>query len=103
MVFSSPVFLFLFLPLALVLYLQAQHAVRPAILLAISLLFYSWGEKGYVILMAASIVGNYIFGILVEAWRGRRLGWVVLTVGVLANVALLGYFKYANFFVDSTN
>src|SRR6185436_2425301 len=80
-----------------------QRALRPTILLAISLFFYAWGEKGYVLLMIASIIVNYFLGLFVEAWRERRLGWLVLTLGVVANVLLLGYFKYANFFVDNVN
>ncbi len=103
MVFSSPVFLFAFLPLALLAYLPAPRALRPAILLTASLVFYAWGEKGYVLLMAASIAVNYVLGLWVGAWREWRVGWVVLTFGIVANVALLGFFKYANFFVDNVN
>src|SRR5262245_46962456 len=103
MVFSSPVFLFVFLPLALLAYLPAPRALRPAILLTASLFFYAWGEKGYVLLMAASIGVNYVLGLCVGAWREGRLGWLVLTLGVLANVALLGFFQSANFFVDNAN
>jgi len=103
MVFSSPVFLFLFLPLALLAYLPAPRALRPAILLTASLFFYAWGEKGYVLLMAASIAVNYVLGLWVGAWRERSLGHFVLFLGIAANVALLGFFKYANFIVDNVN
>ncbi|MDP6954987.1 MAG: MBOAT family protein, partial [Planctomycetota bacterium] len=62
MVFSSQVFLFLFLPLVLLLYLVLGRWFRNLVLLTASLFFYAWGEQEVVILMLASIVGNYAFG-----------------------------------------
>jgi len=103
MVFSSPIFLFVFLPLCLGLHFISPRFLRNSVLLALSLLFYTWGEKPYVLVLLGSIVANYVFGIWVESRSGRRGGrWIVATA-VLFNLGLLGFFKYANFFVDNLN
>ena len=100
MVFSSATFLFAFLPLALAAYFLAPVRFRNAVLLGLSLFFYAWGEVAYVAVMLASIVANFGFGRWIQRTRdtGRRLP---LAVGVAANLALLGFFKYANFFADN--
>ena len=59
MVFSSPIFLFIFLPATLLLYFLAGKAVRNLLLLVISLVFYAWGEELYVLILLASIALNY--------------------------------------------
>jgi alginate O-acetyltransferase complex protein AlgI len=98
MVFSSPFFVFAFLPLALLLYFAAPARARNAVLLGLSLLFYTWGEKAGVLLIVASIGLNYLLGRWVA--RGGRL---VLAVGVALNVATLLVFKYANFAAANFN
>ena len=101
MLFSSPTFLFLFLPAVLVLYLLLPGLrLRNGLLLLTSLLFYAWGESLYVGLLLVSIAGNYAFGqgiALAGAgpWRRR-----VLIIAVVSNLALLGAFKYTNFLAD---
>lgn len=101
MVFSSPVFLFLFLPLTLLaVWLAGSTAARNAVLLAASLLFYAWGEGVYVLLMLATVLVNYGCGLAIDRNTGRR-SWLVLAVVV--NLAALAWFKYANFFVDTLN
>src|SRR5207244_7753900 len=100
MLFTSPVFLFLFLPLVLGAHSVAGRRGRNGLLLAASLLFYAWGEGGFVLVMCGSIVANYLFGRALDG-PGRRPG--VLAVAVAANLALLGGFKYANFLVDNLN
>lgn len=99
MVFSSPVFLFVFLPLVLLAYASARPAWRNAILLFFSLLFYAWGETVYVVLMLGSIGFNYSLGRRIRNLDndGRRKRLVA--VGVTGNLALLGAFKYAGFFL----
>src|SRR5438046_1336522 len=97
MVFSSPVFLFFFLPLALAAHYLAPRALRNAVLLGISLLFYAWGEKSYVVVMIASIIMNYVFGRAIEAWRDRRTGAILLAVAIAGNVIVLIFFKYITF------
>ena len=70
MLFSEPVFVFLFLPLLFLVYVVVPRAARNAVLLLASLLFYAWGEKFFVLVMLGSIAFNYLIGLLIEA--GRR-------------------------------
>lgn len=103
MVFSSPIFLFQFLPLTLAVYYLAGTQFRNAVLTVASLLFYAWGEPRNVLVMLASIVLNYVLGLLLERSRttfGKRL---CLLLAVCADLGILFYFKYFNFFVDNLN
>ena len=95
MLFSSIPFLYYFLPLVLMVYFLAPKSWRNGILLLTSLIFYGWGEPKYLILMAASIVAFYGFGLAIE--RGKRKKFW-LTLSVVTGVVLLGVFKYAGFF-----
>ena len=103
MVFSSTVFLFLFLPLILALYFVMPQRGRNLLLLAASLLFYAWGEGFYVAIMLVSIAMNYVAGRAVDRWREVSAGKVILLIAIAANLLLLGVFKYANFVVDNLN
>ena len=99
MVFSSFSFLFLFLPVLLVLYyLQPARwrTGRNLALLLFSLFFYLCGGPKYLLLMLASILINYVSGLLVEG--GRK---PALILSMAANLALLGYFKYAMFLMEN--
>lgn len=103
MVFSSPVFLFLFLPLTLGTYLICPRALRNSWLLLVSLLFYAWGEPALVLVMMASIAMNYGLGLAVERFRQRDAArWVVL-LAVVLNLGLLVHFKYLEFIVENIN
>ena len=104
MVFSSTIFLFFFLPLTLLAYFVVGPRGRNAILLAASLLFYAWGETVYLLVMLFSIAANYLFGLLIDQARQRgRRGRLAFVFAVATNLGLLGFFKYANFFVDNLN
>ncbi len=103
MVFSSSVFLFLFLPAVLVLYFVLPRKLQNLFLLLASLLFYAWGEGVFVAIMFASIVFNYLGGLVVARYRRETIGKYALWVAVIANLALLASFKYANFLVDNLN
>jgi alginate O-acetyltransferase complex protein AlgI len=103
MVFSSPIFLFVFLPATLLLYYLLPRAAKNGFLLAASLVFYAWGEIFYVLIMLFSIVVNYLIGLSLEKAAERPGRKRVLIAGVVANLALLAYFKYANFIVDNIN
>lgn len=104
MVFSSITFLFFFLPVVLAAYLCVGRHGRNLLLLAASLFFYLWGEQIYVLVMLASITINYIFGLLIERTQAQgKSGKAALVGGVFANLALLGFFKYANFVVANLN
>ncbi|MEA2879125.1 MAG: alginate O-acetyltransferase complex protein AlgI [Hyphomicrobiales bacterium] len=100
MVFSSPVFLFYFLPLFLICYFLLPY--KNAVTLAFSLIFYAWGEGVYVLLMIASGVANYAFALWIAEAEGNRKP-AVLAVGVAANLAALIFFKYAGFLVTALN
>src|SRR5580700_8185337 len=97
MVFSSSVFLFLFLPLALAAYFLAPTRLRNAVLLGFSLLFYAWGEKGFVLLMLASIAFNWAMAFWIKASNRRS----VFIFAIAFNVGLLVWFKYANLLAAS--
>ena len=71
MLFSSIPFLYYFLPLVLAVYFLTPARFRNAVLLLASLIFYAWGEPKYVLLMLASILSGYGFGLLQERYRGR--------------------------------
>lgn len=103
MLFSSPIFLFLFLPVVLWLYVLTPRPLKNALLLLASLLFYAWGERAYVLVMLGSIAWNYVFGLLVDRFHGRRAAWWVLSLAVAGNLLLLTAMKYANFIVANLN
>ncbi len=99
MLFSQPVFVFLFLPLVLLLHRLAPRTAWNTLLLLASLLFYAWGEGFFVLVMLGSITFNYLVGLLVEASRPRGRDKLVLILGVIGNLGLLIVFKYADFFM----
>ncbi|HEV3144793.1 MAG TPA: MBOAT family O-acyltransferase [Gemmataceae bacterium] len=103
MLFNSPIFLFLFLPLVLGVYFLAPASWRNAVLLFASLLFYAWGEKFYVLLMITSIAANYGFGLWLEAWKGKQTEAALLAFAILFNLSLLVSCKYASFLADNLN
>ena len=104
MLFSSIPFLYYFLPCVLLLYLIAPRCLKNAVLLVSSLVFYAWGEPRYVILMAISIALGYVLGLLIERFRERpRLKKAMMALSVVTSVGLLGYFKYADFFIGNFN
>ena len=101
MVFSSLTFLFLFLPITLILYYAVPKKVKNLVLLVMSLVFYAWGEPVYVILMLYSILLNYAAGRLMEAEPKHKKA--VLVFAVVLNLLILGFFKYYGFAVGSVN
>lgn len=101
MVFSSINFLFIFLPLTLLSYYLCRNIKwKNIILLASSLIFYAWGEPVYIILMLISILFNYYIGKDIDEGRHRKY---TLIFGIIVNLLILGYFKYAGLIVDSVN
>ncbi len=103
MLFSSIPFLFYFLPAVLLLYFAAPRGLKNTVLLLASLVFYAWGEPVYVLLMAFSILLFYGCGLAIGKCSQRKWKKLWLTVSVVVSLALLGVFKYADFFVDSFN
>jgi alginate O-acetyltransferase complex protein AlgI len=94
----------MFLPIVLAAYFLLPNRFKNLILLIASLIFYAWGEPKYVLLMLVSILMNYIFGMFINKYRNKILykKWTV-ALAVIANIGLLGYFKYSNFFIDNVN
>ena len=105
MLFSSIPFLYYFLPCVLVLYFLAPKKLKNTVLLLSSLFFYAWGEPRFVVFMVLSIVQGYLFGLLVEKnlTANKKRAKVYLTVSVLFSLGLLGYCKYADFFIANFN
>ena len=103
MLFSSLLFLYYFLPITIVLYFIVPFALKNIVLLTASLIFYGWGEPRYVILMILSIVVNYIFGLLIDRFRESQFKKYLFILCVIFNLGMIGYFKYANFFLDTIN
>ena len=104
MVFSSAVFLFIFLPLTLLVYYVAAPRFRNCILLFASLFFYSWGEPKNVFIMILSIIANYVFALLISRLcRRKLLQNIIFVAAILFNVGLLFYFKYVDFAIKNLN
>lgn len=99
MLFNSPVFLYLFLPLFLIGYYLVPKSGRNALVTFFSLIFFAWGSVSYTWLLLFSTGINYFFG-LIAGGEGKRL-WMWL--GIAVNLALLFYFKYALFFIENLN
>lgn len=104
MVFSSAVFLCIYLPIVLLGYYICPKKWRNLFLLIVSLVFYAWGEPKYVLLMVFSIVINYIFGLLMDKNRAdmRKLK-LLLALSVVIDLGLLGFFKYTDFIIENLN
>jgi alginate O-acetyltransferase complex protein AlgI len=109
MVFSSVNFIFAFLPLLFVCYFivpKKFRKLRNFILLAFSLIFYAYGEPRYVLVMLASILINYAFGMLLhwqKGWRKKTVRKRLVGLAVLINIGILVYFKYTMFLVENLN
>lgn len=104
MVFSSLIFLFQFLPAALLVYYVSPKKLRNAVLLAASLVFYAWGEPLYMFLMIFSTVFDYANGLLIEKLRHRKAIARAVFIGSLSgNLGILCFYKYAGFVVDNLN
>ena len=103
MLFSSIPFLYYFLPLVLLFYFAVPKALKNTVLLLFSLAFYAWGEPMYVFLMIATVGANYLLGLLIEKFRGRILSKIFVILSVALSLGVLGYFKYADFFIENFN
>ena len=101
MVFSSLIFLWLFLPIVLGVYFLAQDKYRNLLLLIASLFFYAWGEPIYILVMVFSILANYICGRFIISENGKNK--LALVIGIIVNLSLLGVFKYSGFVIENIN
>lgn len=112
MVFSSQIFIFVFLPIALIIYFLIANllskflsqSIKNYILLLLSLLFYCWSGINYITLLLISIFINYICGIIIDNFKNKgTLNKLTLIIGVLFNLLILFYYKYFNFSASIIN
>ena len=104
MIFSSIPFLFFFFPFFLLIYYLVPFKYKNIILLIFSLIFYAWGEPIYILLMIFSSIVDYMNGIMIEKyWNDSKRKKIFMTLSVVINLSLLGFFKYADFLISSIN
>lgn len=102
MVFSSMTFLWIFLPLVFALSLVIRRPkFQNILLLVFSLIFYAWGEPTYVFLLLASVILNWALGLCIDRYQEHKKAFLILDI--VANLSLLGYFKYTDFFLNTVN
>ncbi len=104
MIFSSNIFMFLFLPITILIYFFGNQKVRNLVLLVASLIFYAWGEPVYVCLMLLSIMMNYIAAMALEYFdKYTKVRKIILWCSVSINLLGLVYFKYIDFIISNVN
>lgn len=103
MLFSGATFLYLFLPLTLGVYYVTPQRGKNTVLLLASLLFYAFGEPVYVLLLVFSSLSDWAHSLWIEQRRGTPAAKVLLISSIVLNLGMLGFFKYADFFIASLN
>lgn len=104
MVFSSMTFLFMFLPIVLILYYLSPMKGKNLIILVSGLIFYAWGEPVYVVIMIFSTLVDYTAGRIMDKFDdNKRARLICLIISVIINLGLLGVFKYSSFVIGSLN
>jgi alginate O-acetyltransferase complex protein AlgI len=103
MLFTDPCFLFLLLPIILTAYYCTPRAGKNYVLLAASILFYALGEGWNTFVVVASIAINFLIGQWIASIPEKKDGRFPLFVGIVVNLVLLCFFKYAAFFVENLN
>lgn len=105
MVFSSLIFIFFFLPISLLLYYLIPKRYKNVMLLFVSLFFYAWGEPVYIFLMLFSALADYIHGRIIYKYRKTQqsIAKLALWSSISINIAILSFFKYADFLIDNVN
>ncbi len=103
MIFSSLIFVYLFLPLCLISYAAVkQIRYRNLILVIFSLIFYAWGEPTRIIYLLLSTFLNYLFGLGVVRYKGKT-GKAILGLSLVYNIGMIGVFKYSGFLMENVN
>lgn len=106
MIFSSAIFLFLFLPLAITIYytvLRKNRRLQNVFLCVLSILFYAWGEPAFVFVMLLSITVNYFFGKYIAQNDSQQKRKLAVTISVIVNLSLLFVFKYLAYTIENIN
>ena len=102
MVFSSLIFIYLFLPLSLIFhYLTPNKFLRNLSLTAFSLAFYAWEEPFWIFLMIFTAIFDYFMALLIERWRGNVKAKIILFLTIIINLSLLIFYKYGGFLYDN--
>lgn len=103
MVFSGIPFLYFFLTSTILLYVITPRKLKNAALLLANIVFYAWGEQLLALIFLGSILLGWILGLLIGKFRGKPAAKAFMIVSVLANLGMLGYFKYTDFFIANFN
>lgn len=103
MVFSSLIFIFWFIPIFFALYYVVPSRFRNTILFIGSIVFYAWGEPKYLLLIFASILFNYLFGIGIDKSSTARMRRIILILAMVFDFGMLFIFKYLDFFINNIN
>ncbi|MBW4828946.1 MAG: MBOAT family protein [Clostridiaceae bacterium] len=104
MVFSSLIFIFVFLPLVLAVYYISPRKIRNLVFFIASLIFYAWGEPIYISIMLFSTVFDYFNGLFIDKYReNKKIAKLVLVNSLVVNLGILCFFKYYGFIVNNTN
>ena len=103
MLFSSLLFIFIFLPIFLLIYYIVPFKYKNIVLLIFSLIFYAWGEPKYIFLLIFVTLLNYICGLIIHKSDNKKIKKCVMIICVILNIALLCFFKYTNFIIDNLN
>lgn len=104
MLFSSPIFLFAFLPLTLAGYYLLDRKFRNIFLLIMSLVFYAWGEPKFIFVMLLSTLVNWLFGLAADKFReNKKAAYAVIALMVLWNISVFFVYKYLDFAIGNVN
>ena len=103
MLFSSISFLFFFLTAIIALYYAVPFKLKNTVLLLFSLFFYAWGGVKYAGLMIIAILLGYVFGLLIEKFREKKIAKLFVGLAVACIISFMLYFKYMDFFIDNFN
>ncbi len=103
MLFSSIPFLYYFLPVVFILYFIVPRNLKNYVLLFWSIFFYAWGGVSYALLMVSNILLGYIFALAIDKTKFAKLRKIYLVIYLIAALGLLGYYKYADFFITNIN
>ena len=103
LLFSSIPFIYYFLAAIIILYFAVPKKIKNLVLLIFSLGFYGWGEPKNVFIMIFAIASSYVFGMLIDRFRGEKISRLFLTLSIVVSVGMLGYYKYCDFFIENIN
>jgi len=104
LVFSSLIFIFVFLPLTLILYYISPRFLKNAVLLMASLVFYAWGEPVYILIMIFTTSFDYVCGLLIDKYRSKKAAnKAIFVASVVVNLGILCFFKYYGFIIQNIN